>query len=122
MKIIKKCLEKIQDKVHSSKDKGLCVDPKQTFRLFFNKIKPEEFIAILGKEYIQTKAFILSFCPSRSYVKKVINLTHQDDREYIENYLATCSNEINGTEPVREIERYIEKIIERKYDASFKRK
>jgi hypothetical protein len=60
------------------------------FAKLFQAVSPEEFVTIFNSELAQTKAFMLSFSPRKSYVQKVLHLL--DDQESNENDLMNRSS------------------------------
>jgi hypothetical protein len=59
-----------------------------SFRRLFSEISPNEFVTYFNKEYAQTLAFILSFCRSQDFVKKVLKLSC--NKELKQLYPETC--------------------------------
>jgi flagellar motor switch protein FliG len=46
--------------------------PEIPFAKLFKRVPPKDFVALFSPEFPQTIAFILSFSPSRGYIKKVL--------------------------------------------------
>jgi flagellar motor switch protein FliG len=90
--------------------KSLIIYP---FDYFFKKCDPKLFVFMLKNEYPQTIAFILSFCKSKVYIKKVLGLLNQENfpkesLDLIINYLKNCKSDFDAW-ITREIEKYCEK-------------
>jgi len=49
------------------------------FSQVFRHLSPRDFVFLFRNEYIQTVAFILSFCPKRSYIKRVLKMYNNDE-------------------------------------------
>jgi hypothetical protein len=56
--------------------------PAPSFSFLFKALSPREFFFHFQNEYPQTMAFILSFAPSRGYVKKVIAQVQDVDAKH----------------------------------------
>jgi hypothetical protein len=79
------------------------------FAKLFKSVTPKDFVAIFNSDLAQTKAFILSFSPRKSYVKKVIRIL--DVQESDENNLTGKSSFI--------IREYLNQCHEDNFDLSF---
>jgi len=63
-------------------------------------VSPEDFVLLFNVEAPQTVAFILSFCPQKSFVRKVIRLFREKEEKNstlkitctIREYLSRCRN------------------------------
>jgi hypothetical protein len=75
----------------------------------FQLVSAEEFVAVFNFELAQTKAFLLSFSPRKSYVKKVLWLL--DVQESIENNLMNRSSFV--------IREYLNRCQETNFNISF---
>jgi hypothetical protein len=92
-----------------------------SFAKLFQVVSPEEFITIFNSELAQTQAFILSFSPRKSYVKKVLQLL--DNKESDENnlmnrssfiireYLNRCQETNLNTNFVQAVEKEVKNIM-----------
>jgi hypothetical protein len=99
------------------------------FVKLFREISPKEFVTLFNSERAQTKAFILSFSPRKSYVQKVLHILsakESTDGELtstpsfiIREYLKQRQKLNFGMSFVREIEKEVENMIaeyENSYD------
>ena len=53
---------------------------KTPFCELFKAVSPKNFVCLFKGEYPQTAAFILSFCPKKNYIKKVINFFDKEEK------------------------------------------
>jgi len=69
------------------------------FNKLYSCVSPEDFIFLFIGETPQTMAFILSFCPRKSFVKKVVHLLETKEKKGdpkesisgpIREYLSRC--------------------------------
>jgi hypothetical protein len=91
------------------------------FVKLFREISPKEFVAIFNSERAQTKAFILSFSPRKSYVRKVLHiLSAKESNEdgltstpsfIIREYLKQRRKLNFGMSFVRAVEKEVENMI-----------
>ena len=72
---------------------------KIPFSRLYSCISPEDFMFLFKGETPQTMAFILSFCPRRSFVKKLVHLIETKEKKDgawesrsgpIREYLSKC--------------------------------
>jgi hypothetical protein len=91
------------------------------FSKLFQAVSPMDFVTIFNIESAQTKAFILSFCPKRNYIKKVMRLLDiQESSEInlrnrssfvIREYLNRCQKDIFNLAFLRAVEKEVESMI-----------
>jgi hypothetical protein len=91
------------------------------FAKLFRAVSPKEFVTIFNSELAQTKAFILSFSPRKSYVQKVIHLLDvQESSEnnlmnrssfIIREYLNRCQEDTFNINFVQAMEKEVESMI-----------
>jgi len=70
------------------------------FYRLYSCVSPEDFAVLFEDEFAQTIAFILSFCPKKRFVKKVISLLEKKEKNAdaleitstIREYLSRCHN------------------------------
>jgi hypothetical protein len=53
--------------------------PITPFAKLFSRTVPADFVSLFGWDAPQTIVFMLSYCQSNRYVKKVLRLFHNDD-------------------------------------------
>jgi len=83
--------------------------PELPFQKLFHFTTPKDFITLFNLELPQTKAFILSFSPSKGYVRRVLHLL--DERESHEADLCKRSSTI--------IRDYLQRCLEDTFDLTF---
>jgi hypothetical protein len=91
------------------------------FAKLFQVVSPKEFIILFNSELPQTKAFILSFSPRKSYVYKILRLldSQESSESNIENrssfvirkYLNRCREDAINLSFVQAVEKEVESII-----------
>jgi flagellar motor switch protein FliG len=91
------------------------------FARLFQAVSPKEFAVLFDSELPQTKAFILSFSPRKSYVRKVTRLLDaQESSEagimnkpsfVIREYLNRCREDAISLSFVRALEKEVESMI-----------
>lgn len=85
------------------------------FMKLYNYVTPEEFIMLFKNEIPQTIAFILSFCPKKSFIKKTIRLLEKKKKNtgaletiyVIQEYLSRRYNNTNDNELISIVEEQI---------------
>jgi hypothetical protein len=83
--------------------------PELPFQKLFHFTTPKDFITLFNFELPQTKAFILSFSPSKGYVRRVLHLL--DEQESHERDLGKRSSTI--------IRDYLQRCLEDTFDLAF---
>jgi flagellar motor switch protein FliG len=91
------------------------------FSKLFQAVSPKEFVTLFDFELPQTKAFILSFSPRKSYVRKVMRLLDaQEPNEMdstnkfsfiIREYLNRCQENTFNINFVHAVEKEVESMI-----------
>ena len=82
------------------------------FEQFFKKVTPEIFVSSFQNEMVQTTAFVLSFCKSKKFIQKVLEIINNEEvTEHITLYLSTCKESDFDPNVARSIELYCEKIL-----------
>jgi GTPase involved in cell partitioning and DNA repair len=91
------------------------------FEKLFQVVTPKDFVTIFDSELAQTLAFILSFSPKKSYVKKVIYLldtleSHENNLMrrssfIIREYLNQCQEDPFSLTFVQAVEKEVEDMI-----------
>jgi hypothetical protein len=92
---------------------------KYPFQNFFKKVTPNEFVYFFKGETLQCMAFILSFCKSKSYIRKTLSYLSEDAAVYINNYINECHEDFINHDITKEIEIFCEKLIKRYQDGEF---
>ena len=86
------------------------------FSRLYKNVSPEDFILLFKDEIPQTMAFILSFCPRRSFIKKVIRLLEKNEKNdstfeiklrTIHEYLSRCNRNSYDNDLVNIVEEQI---------------
>ena len=100
------------------------------FFKLYRCISPEDFVWLFKGEIPQTVAFILSFCPKKSFVKKVIRLLREKEEKdstlkitvTIREYLSVCRNSSYDNTLINIVEEQISTMIDgfKKYSDSRK--
>jgi hypothetical protein len=95
--------------------------PSVPFAKLFQVVTPENFVTLFNSELAQTKAFILSFSPQKSYVQKVIRIldnqeSYEDNLMYkssfiIREYLNQCQGSAFNINFVQAVEKEVESMI-----------
>jgi hypothetical protein len=91
------------------------------FYKLFRVVSPKEFVTIFNFELAQTKAFILSFSPRKSYVKKVLyllDIQESDEKDLIKRssfvireYLNRCQEDTFNINFVQAVEKEVKSMI-----------
>jgi hypothetical protein len=92
---------------------------KYPFKTFFKRVTPNEFVYFFKDETLQCMAFILSFCKSKSYIRKTLSYLSEDAAIYINNYINECHEDFINHDITKEIEIFCEKLIKRYQDGEF---
>jgi hypothetical protein len=86
------------------------------FANLYRQITPEDFIRLFGGETPQIFAFVLSFCPEKPFIKKVIKLYYKAGLDITGKGV----QDIEGR-PVWKIREYLNKCSEEAFDFNFTR-
>jgi hypothetical protein len=91
------------------------------FDKLFQAVSPEEFVTLFNYELTQTKAFILSFSPRKSYVQKVLRLLDAQESSEpkvmnrssfaIRAYLNRCQDDRININFVQAVEKEVKSMI-----------
>jgi hypothetical protein len=112
--------------------------PALPFAALFKYVSPKDFISLFNLEIPQTAAFLLSFSPSKRYVKKVLCLLDHKERALypdddtrvlekrtsfiIREYLQRCRDESCDRVFIQKIEQEVNRMISGYEDLSDFRK
>jgi len=85
------------------------------FFKLYSCISPEGFVWLFKGEIPQTTAFILSFCPKKNFVRKVIHLLKEEEKKdsdlkitcTICEYLSRCRSSSYDTNLIKIVEEQI---------------
>ena len=98
---------------------------KTAFCDLYKTISPGDFVYLFRGEYPQTIAYILSFCPKKSYAEKVIQLLGKAEEDRLEpgdrysfvirEYLQRCTEDRPDRQFLSEVEAEVSGML-----ASFK--
>ena len=86
------------------------------FHKLYSCVSPEGFILLFKGEIPQTMAFILSFCPRKCFVRKVIRLFEKKEKDdsslkktshTIREYLSRCERKFHDNDLVSIVEEQI---------------
>jgi hypothetical protein len=85
------------------------------FNKLFREVPPREFAILFNFEFAQTKAFVLSFSPRKSYIKKVLGLLGEREAFVIRECLNRCQETNFNIDFARAVDKEIERMIVAEY-------
>jgi hypothetical protein len=96
------------------------------FKRFFKRISPKDFVYLFQGETTYAVSFILSFCPSKSFIRKVIKeFNNNEIAIMISDYLKDCGQIHFDASFTRTVEKYADKLIEKyksgTYEGNFRK-
>jgi hypothetical protein len=86
--------------------------PPALFAQVFRHLSPKDFVQLFQGEYMQTAAFILSFCKKRSYIRQVLKIYDNDEMtRTVNHYLSQRRDRRIDIELTRKVEKFCETTI-----------